>query len=64
MLKKNMSEQHMIVMFNRQDFKAHANNVLLWLWINAVSRECNSTAELIFDVNICRIVQWIRKNCN
>ncbi len=59
-----MSEQHTDVMFNRQGFKAHANNVLLWLRINAVSRECNSTAELIFDVNICRIVQWMRQNCN
>ncbi len=33
-------------MFNRQGFKAHANNVLLWLWISEVSHESNSTAEL------------------
>ncbi len=34
--------------FNRQDFKAHANNVLLWLRISAVSRKCNSTAEIMY----------------
>ncbi len=45
-------------MFNRQGVKAH-KNVLMWLSISAVSRECNSTTELTFDVNICRIVHYI-----
>ncbi len=49
---------------NRQGFKTHANNVLLWLWINAVFRECNSTAEL--TLNGCGVVQYRRRhqNCN
>ncbi len=36
----------------------HANNVLLWLWISAVFRECNSTAEL--TLNGCGVVQYIQ----
>ncbi len=31
--------------------KAHANNVLLWLCISAVSCERKATAELTLDVN-------------
>ncbi len=44
----------------------HANNVLLWLWISAVFRECNSTAEL--TLNGCGVVQYKQtarhQNCN
>ncbi len=40
-------------MFNRQCFKAHANNLILWLRISAVSHE------LTFDVNVYRVVQYI-----
>ncbi len=51
-MNKRTSEQHVNEKFNSQGFKAHANSVLLWLWINAVSRECNSTTEVTFDVNV------------
>ncbi len=40
------SEQRVNEKFNRQGFNTHANDVLLWLWISAVPRESNSTAEL------------------
>ncbi len=43
-LGKRTSELHAYEMFNQQDFKA--NNVLLWLWIPAVSCESSSTAEI------------------
>ncbi len=44
--KKRMSDHRVNETFNRQGFKADANNILLWLWISAVSRESNSTTEL------------------
>ncbi len=37
--------------------KAHANNVLLWLRISAVSCESKATAELTLDVNAHGVVQ-------
>lgn len=51
-------------MFKCQGFKAHANNVCLWLRISAVSSECNSAAELTFDVNLCHIVQYFETEYN
>ncbi len=54
--KKRTSEHRVNEMFNRQDFKADANNVLLWLRIGAVFRECNSTAEL--TLNVCSVVVY------
>ncbi len=57
--KRHMSEQHVNEVLNRQGFKAPANNVLLWLLVNTVSCEWNSTTELTFDVNICHVLQYI-----
>ncbi len=55
---KRTSDQRVNEKLNRQGFKTHANNVLLWLWISAVFRECNSTAEL--TLNGCGVVQYIQ----
>ncbi len=55
--KKHTSDQRVNEKFSRQGFKTHANNVLLWLWISAVSHESNSTTEL--TLNGCGVVQYI-----
>ncbi len=39
------SDQREYETFDRQGFKAHANNALLWLRVSAVSCESYSTAE-------------------
>ncbi len=44
--KKPTSDQRANEKLNRQGFETHANDVLLWLQISAVSRESNSTTEL------------------
>ncbi len=53
-------------MFTRQGFKADPNNACLWLWISAVSRKSNSTAELTL-MGMCRVVQYLfggAQNCS
>ncbi len=59
-----MSEQHINYLFNRQGFKVDANYALIRLRISAVPRECNSTAELIFDVNVYSILRRRCQNCS
>ncbi len=50
-----------------QGFKTHANDVLLWLWINAVSRESNSTTVLTLMwmyVALYSLKRRRHQNCN
>ncbi len=43
---ENLNQHFSNENLNQQGFKTHANYVLLWLRISAVSRESNSTAVL------------------
>ncbi len=64
--RKRTSEQHVNETFNGNALK-HANNVLLWLRISAVSRESNSTAVLTLMcmyVVSCGLLIRRRQNCN